>query len=140
MINNKIICKKSAGPAKFQYFVELMWGLSSVAANEWVFGKVLDKNVPSADGQLLNSCSIAQFLLDCPMVLGLPKLLPKESTIVEFIPSASTLLNTFVVRSPFFFVNRCLLLNPYKKRCKSYFRSVFDNYFNIIKGNYVSWL
>ena len=29
------------------------------ATNEWVFGKVLDKNVPSADGQLLNSYSIA---------------------------------------------------------------------------------
>jgi len=37
-----------------------------LAANEQVFGKVLDKNVPSADGQLLNSYSIAQFLLDCP--------------------------------------------------------------------------
>jgi len=31
----------------------------SIATNEQVFGKVLDKNVPSADGQLLNSCSIA---------------------------------------------------------------------------------
>gem|GEM_PF-5594512 len=30
-----------------------------MAANEQVFGKVLDKNVPSADGQLLNSYSIA---------------------------------------------------------------------------------
>jgi len=29
-------------------------------------------------------------------MLGLPKLLLKESTIAEFIPSASTLLNTFV--------------------------------------------
>ena len=37
-----------------------------MTANEQVFGKVLDKNVRSADGQLLNSCSIAQFLLDCP--------------------------------------------------------------------------
>ena len=33
--------------------------VSKVAANEQVFGKVLDKNVRSADGQLLNSCSIA---------------------------------------------------------------------------------
>ena len=70
-----------------------------MAANEQVFGKVLDKNVPSADGQLLNSCSIAQFLHYCLIVLGLPKLLLKESTIAEFIPSASTLLNTFVVCS-----------------------------------------
>ena len=70
-----------------------------MAAYEQVFGKVLDKNVRSADGQLLNSCSIAQFLLYCPIVLGLPKLLLKESTIAEFIPSASTLLNTFVRRS-----------------------------------------
>jgi hypothetical protein len=61
-----------------------------------VFGKVLDKNVPSADGQLLNSCSIAQFLLDFLIVLGLPKLLLKESRIAQFLPSASTLLNTFV--------------------------------------------
>jgi len=29
-------------------------------------------------------------------MLGLPKLLPKESTIAEFLPSASTFLNTFV--------------------------------------------
>ncbi len=64
--------------------------------NEQVFGKVLDKNVRSADGQLLNSCSIAQFLLDCPIVLRLPKLLPKESRIAQLLPSASTLLNTFV--------------------------------------------
>jgi len=32
-------------------------------------------------------------------MLGLPKLLPKESRIAEFLPSASTLLNTFVVGS-----------------------------------------
>jgi len=64
-----------------------------------VFGKVLDKNVPSADGQLLNSCSIAQFLLYCLIMLGLPKLLLKESRIDELLPSASTLLNTFVVCS-----------------------------------------
>jgi len=64
-----------------------------------VFGKVLDKNVPSADGQLLNPCSIAQFLLCCLIVLGLPKLLVKESTIDEFLPSASTFLNTFVICS-----------------------------------------
>jgi len=31
-------------------------------------------------------------------VLGLPKLLLKESTIAEFLPSASTILNTFVAR------------------------------------------
>jgi len=31
-------------------------------------------------------------------MLGLPKLLLKESTFAEFIPSASTLLNTFVAR------------------------------------------
>ena len=68
-----------------------------MTANEWVFGKVLDKNVPSADGQLLNFCSIAQFLLDCLIVLGLPKLLPKESRIAQLLPSASTLLNTFVI-------------------------------------------
>jgi len=34
-------------------------------------------------------------------MLGLPKLLPKESTIAELLPSASTFLNTFVVRSCF---------------------------------------
>ena len=65
-----------------------------------MFGKVLDKNVRSADGQLLNSCSIAQFLLDCPIMLGLQKLLLKESRIAEFLPSASTLLNTFVSSIP----------------------------------------
>ncbi len=70
-----------------------------MATNEQVFGKVLDKNDPSADGQLLNSCSIAQFLLDCSIMLGLTKLLPKESSIAEFLPSASTFLNTFVMCS-----------------------------------------
>ena len=64
--------------------------------NEQVFGKVLDKNVRSADGQLLNSYTIAQFLHYCPITLGLPKLLPKESRIAELLPSVSTLLNTFV--------------------------------------------
>ena len=61
-----------------------------------MFGKVLDKNVPSADGQLLNSCSNSQLLLYRLIVLGLPKLLLKESTIAEFLPSASTFINTFV--------------------------------------------
>ena len=70
-----------------------------ITANEQVFGKVLDKNVRSADGQLLNSCSIAQFLLDCPIMLGLPKLLLKESRFAELLPSASTFLNTFVIAS-----------------------------------------
>ena len=36
-------------------------------------------------------------MLYCPIVLGLPKLLPKESTIAELLPSASTFLNTFVI-------------------------------------------
>jgi hypothetical protein len=30
-------------------------------------------------------------------MLGLPKLLPKESRIAELLPSASTFLNTFVI-------------------------------------------
>ena len=68
-----------------------------------MFGKVLDKNVRSADGQLLNSCSIAQFLLNYLIVLGLPKLLLKESRIAELLPSASTFLNTFVSGSLFLF-------------------------------------
>gem|GEM_PF-5735361 len=33
------------------------------------------------------------------IVIGLPKLLLKESTIAEFLPSASTFLNTFVICS-----------------------------------------
>ena len=66
-----------------------------------MFGKVLGKNVRSADGQMLNSCSIAQFLFDCPIMLGLPKLLPKESSIAELLPSASTFLNTFVSSIPY---------------------------------------
>ena len=36
-------------------------------------------------------------MLNCPIVLGLPKLLLKESTIAELLPSASTFLNTFVI-------------------------------------------
>ena len=79
-----------------------------------MFGKVLDKNVPSADGQLLNSCSIAQFLLNCPIVLRLPKLLPKESTIAELLPSASTLLNTFVMGIPHLATVRTLCLIEFR--------------------------
>ena len=48
------------------YSFKFVYCIHKIDANEQVFGKVLDKNVPSADGQLLNSCSIAQFLLDCP--------------------------------------------------------------------------
>ena len=71
---------------------------------------------------ILDSCSaVIAFLpttgienVACKVV---PKLLPKESRIAELLPSASTLLNTFVVRSPFFSVIYNVGLCPTAECC-----------------------